>query len=69
MSDFATVDCSTPGYHVLHYLREFAQTHIHLIDDAIQPSHPVVLFSLALTLSQHQGLFQRVSFVIAFLPF
>ena len=32
-------------------------------------SSSVVRFSLALTLSQHQGLFQRVSFVIAFLPF
>ena len=33
------VDCSTPAFPVLHYLLEFAQTHIHWVDDAIQPSH------------------------------
>ena len=36
---FAT-PCSTPGFSVL-YLREFAQTHVHWVDDAIQPSHPL----------------------------
>ena len=35
-----TMDCSTPGFSVLHYFLEFAQTHVHLVDDAIQPSHP-----------------------------
>ena len=30
--------CSTPGFPVLHYLPEFAQTHVHWVDDAIQPS-------------------------------
>ena len=34
--------CSTPGFHVLHYLPEFAQTHVHLVGDAIQPSHPLL---------------------------
>ena len=29
------MDCSTPGLSVLHYLPEFAQTHIHWVDDAI----------------------------------
>ena len=29
----------------LHYLPEFAQTHIHWVDDVIQPSHPVSPFS------------------------
>ena len=33
------MDCSTPGFPVLHYLLEFAQTHVHWVDDAIQPSH------------------------------
>ena len=33
------MDCSTPGFPVLHYLQEFAQIHVHLVDDAIQPSH------------------------------
>ena len=32
-------DCSTPCFPVLHYLTEFAQTHIHWDSDAIQPSH------------------------------
>ena len=34
------VDCSTSGFPVLHYLPEFAQTHVHWVSDAIQPSHP-----------------------------
>ena len=35
------MDCSMLGFPVLHCLPEFAQTHVHWIDDAIQPSHPV----------------------------
>ena len=35
------MDCSTPGFPVLHYLLQFAQTHIHCVGDAIQPSHPL----------------------------
>ena len=35
------MDCGTPGFPVLHYLSEFAQTHIHWVDDAIQSSHPL----------------------------
>ena len=54
------MDWSMPGFLVLHCLLEFAQTHIHWVD-AIQPSHPLSPpFPLALTLSQHQGLFQWV---------
>ena len=34
------MDCSTPGFPVLHYLPELAQTHVHRVSDAIQPSHP-----------------------------
>ena len=34
-------DCSTPGFPVLHYLLEFAQTHVHWVGDSIQPSHPL----------------------------
>ena len=53
------MDCSMPGFHVLHCLPEFAQTHVHWVSDAIQPSHPLSPPSLpALNLSQHQGLFQ-----------
>ena len=55
------VDCSTPGFPVLHYHPEFAQTHVHWVSDAIQPSHPLLLPCLfAFNLSQHQGLFQWV---------
>ena len=54
-----TTDCSTPGFFVLHYLLEFAQTHVHQVNDAIQPSHPLSPPSPpALNLYQHQGLFQ-----------
>ena len=57
-----TMDCSSPGFPVLHYLPEFAQTHVHWVDDAIQPSHPLSPpSSPALDISQHQGLFQWVS--------
>ena len=36
---------STPGLPVYHQLPEFTQTHVHLVGDAIQPSHPVIPFS------------------------
>ena len=53
------MDCSTPGFPVLHHLPEFTQTHIRWINDAIQPSHPLSSPSPpAFNLSQHQGLFQ-----------
>ena len=43
-------------------LLEFAQTHIHWVGDAIQPSHPLSSLSPpAFNLSQHQGLFKWVS--------
>ena len=52
------MNCSTPGFPVLHYLSEFAQTHVHWVGDAIQPSHPLSSPSPpALNLSQNQGLF------------
>ena len=35
------MNCSTPGLPVHHHLPEFTQTHIHWVDDAIQPSHPL----------------------------
>ena len=50
-----------PDFPVLHYLPEFAQTHVHWIGDVIQPPHPLSPPSLALNLSQHQGLLQWVS--------
>ena len=35
------MDCSMPGFSVLHYLEKFAQTHVHWVSDAIQASHPL----------------------------
>ena len=48
------MDCSTPGFPVHHQLRELAQTHVHRVDDAIQPSRPLSSPSPpAFNLSQH----------------
>ena len=53
-----TMGCSMPGLPVHHQLPEPAQTHVHRVGDAIQPSHPLLAPSLpAFGLSQHQGLF------------
>ena len=52
------MDCSTPCFPVLHYLLEFAQTHVHQVSDAIQPSHPLLSPSPpAFNPSQQQGFF------------
>ena len=51
------MDCSIPGFPVLHYLPDFAQTHVHWVGDVTQPSHLLLSPSPpAFTLSQHQGL-------------
>ena len=50
------MDCSTPGFPIHHQLRDLAQTHVHQVDDAIQPSHPLSFPSPpAFNLSQHHG--------------
>ena len=55
---FDPMDCNKPGFPVLHYLPELAQTHVHWVGDAIQPSHLLSSPSPPpLNLSQHQGLF------------
>ena len=36
------MDYSMSGFPVLHYLLEFAQSHVLWVSDAIQPSHPVI---------------------------
>ena len=52
------MDCSTPDCPVHHQLLELAQTHVHRVSDAIQPSHLLSSPSPpAFNLSQHQGLF------------
>ena len=53
---------SMPGLPVHHHLSELTQTHVHLVHDAIQPSHPRSSPSPpAPNPSQHQGLFRRVN--------
>ena len=40
------MDCSTPGIPIPHQLLKLAQTHVHWVGDAIQPSHPQLLLLL-----------------------
>ena len=44
------MDCSMPGFPVHHQLLELAQTHVHQVGDAIQPSHPLLSPSPAFNL-------------------
>ena len=61
MSNSVTPWTAARDFPVLHFLSEFAQTHVHWVGDAIWPLHPLLPPSHpALNLSQHQGLFQRV---------
>ena len=56
------MDHSMPAFPVHHQLLELAQTHVHWVGDAIQPSHPLSAPSPpAFNISQHQGLFQWVN--------
>ena len=57
-----SMDCSMPGFPVHNQLPELAQTHVHWVSDAIQPSHPLSSpSSPAFNFAEHQGLYQRVS--------
>ena len=59
--DSSRPHCNMPGFPVLHYLPEFAQTHVHWASNAIQLSYPLSPYSPpALNLSQHQGFFYWV---------
>ena len=50
------MDCSTPGFPIHHQLPELAQTHVHWVSDAIQPSHPLLSSSPPdFNLSQHES--------------
>ena len=56
------MSCSMLGFPVHHQLPELAQTHVHRVGYAIQPSHPLLYpFPPSFNLSQHQGHFQWVS--------
>ena len=64
------MDCSTPGLPVHHQLWEFTQTYVHWVDDAIQPSHPLLSPSPpAFNLSKHQGLFNESALCIRWLKY
>ena len=55
------MNCRIPGFPVLHHLPEFAQNYVHLVSDAIRPSHPLPHSSaIALSLPQHQDFFQWI---------
>ena len=56
------MDCSILGFPVYHRLPELAQTHVDWVGDAIQPTDSHSSTSPPVfNLSQHQGLFQRLS--------
>ena len=52
------MDCSTPGLPVHQQLPDLTQTHVHWVNDAIQPSHPLSSPSLAFNLFPASGSFQ-----------
>ena len=55
-------DWTTPGFTVHQQLPELAQTHVHWVNEAIHPSHPLLSPPPpAFNLSHHQGIFQWVS--------
>ena len=55
------MDRNTPRFPVHHQFPELAQTHVHRVGDAIQPSHPLSSPSPPdFYLSQHQSLFKHV---------
>ena len=57
------MDCNMPGLPVYHQLLGFTQAHVHWVGDASQPSRPLSSPSPpTFNLSQHQGLFRRVSY-------
>ena len=56
---------STPGLPVHYLLPEFTQTHVHLVGDIIQTSHPLSSPSPpAFNLSQHKDLFLSQLFTL-----
>ena len=56
------MDFSKPGFSVHHQLPELAQTHVHQVDDAIQPSYRRL--SVKVAFSSQQGLIKALFFVV-----
>ena len=42
LPSYHPMDCSMLGFPVHHWLLELAQTHVHWVDDVIQPFYPLV---------------------------
>ena len=59
-------DFSVPGFPGHQQFLELAQTHVHWVDDAIQPSHPLSFPSPAFNLSQHQSFLMSRLFAWSF---
>ena len=56
------MDCSTPGFPVLHRLPELVHAHVHWVSDAIYSSRPLLSqFPPAFDISKQRGLFKWVS--------
>jgi len=56
------MDCSMSGFPVHHRLPELAQTHVHRVSNAIQPSHPLMSPSPpAFKILIHVKLFSKVA--------
>ena len=53
------MDCSTPGFPVLHHLPELAQAHVHWVSDGIQPSHLLLPTSLLPSIFPSIGVFSN----------
>ena len=56
------MDCSKPGFPVHHQLPELAQTHVHWVGDAIQPSDPLLSLSPPAFNLSASGSFQMSQF-------
>ena len=56
------MNCSMPGFPVLHHLLELAQTHVHWVSDTIQPSLPLSSSSLAFSISNIRSFLMRQLF-------
>ena len=56
------MDCSTPGLPIHHQLPELAQTHVHQVNDASQPPHPLIRFSTCLQSFPASGSFPMSQF-------
>ena len=64
-----SIDCSTPGFPVLHHLPGLAQTHAHWVGDVTQPSHPLVSLGISSFLEEMSCLSPSVVFLYFFALF